>query len=115
MRHKRIPGVVNIFEVNDPQEIKSLADDPVIDRYFETHTCPINWFLLKRSLSVLSFRGRRFPTMEPRHWRITHFKGDRVMIRRLGSVICVIEGMNMPPLAIHAVPNGEKAVEALVI
>jgi FMN-dependent NADH-azoreductase len=25
------------------------------------------------------------------------------------------EGMNMPPLAIHAVPNGEKAVEELVI
>ncbi len=26
-----------------------------------------------------------------------------------------VEGMNIPPLAIHAVPNGEKAVEALVI
>jgi len=25
------------------------------------------------------------------------------------------EGMNIPPLAIYAVPNGEKAVEALVI
>ena len=25
------------------------------------------------------------------------------------------EGMNIPPLAIHAVPNGKKAVEALVI
>jgi FMN-dependent NADH-azoreductase len=25
------------------------------------------------------------------------------------------EGMNMPALAIHAVPNGEKAVEALAI
>ena len=25
------------------------------------------------------------------------------------------EGMNIPPLAIHAVRNGEKAVEALVI
>jgi FMN-dependent NADH-azoreductase len=25
------------------------------------------------------------------------------------------EGMNIPPLAIHAVPDGEKAVEALVI
>jgi len=37
------------------------------------------------------------------------------MIRQPGSVICVIEGMNIPPLAIHAVPNGEKAVEALVI
>ena len=25
------------------------------------------------------------------------------------------EGMNIPPLAIHAVPDGEKAIEALVI
>jgi FMN-dependent NADH-azoreductase len=25
------------------------------------------------------------------------------------------EGMNMPSLAVHAVPNGEKAIEALVI
>jgi hypothetical protein len=58
--------VVDIFEVDDPVEIKSVADHPVIDRYFETRTCPVNWFLLKRSLSVLSFRGRRFPTMEPR-------------------------------------------------
>jgi hypothetical protein len=67
LRHRRIPGVVNIFELNDPQEIKSVADDPLIDRHFETHTCPINWFLLKRSLSVLSFKGRRFPTMQPRN------------------------------------------------
>jgi hypothetical protein len=37
------------------------------------------------------------------------------MIRQPGSVICVIEGINITPLAIHAVPNGEKAVEALVI
>lgn len=89
LRHKRIPGVVNIFEVNDPQEIKSLAEDPVIDRYFETHTCPINWFLLKRSLNVLSFGGRRFPTMEPRNcatraraqeelWRMLNDQADDI-------------------------------------
>jgi hypothetical protein len=37
-----------------------------VDRRFDTHTCPINWFLLTRSLAVLSSKGRRFPTMEPR-------------------------------------------------
>jgi hypothetical protein len=37
----------------------------VIDREFETRTCPLNWFLLKRALSVLSVAGRRFPTMNP--------------------------------------------------
>jgi hypothetical protein len=58
---------MNVFQVSDPKEIKALSNDPVIDRQFETRTCPFNWFLLKRSLSVLSFEQRRFPTMTPRH------------------------------------------------
>jgi hypothetical protein len=58
---------MNVFQVSDPKEIKALSNDPTIDRQFETRTCPFNWFLLKRSLSVLSFEQRRFPTMTPRH------------------------------------------------
>jgi hypothetical protein len=66
LKQRRIPGIVNLFEVSDPGQIKALANDPIVDRLFDTLTCPINWFLLKRSLIVLSFKGRRFPTMEPR-------------------------------------------------
>jgi hypothetical protein len=66
VKHNYIPGVVDIFEVSDPQEIKTLANDPKVDRYFNTRTCPVNWFFLKRSRTVLSFQGRRFPTMQPR-------------------------------------------------
>jgi hypothetical protein len=58
--------LVDLFEVSDPNEIKTLARDPRLDRNFETPTCPLNWLLLKRSLTVLSFRGRRFPTMRSR-------------------------------------------------
>jgi hypothetical protein len=57
---------MNVFQVSDPEEIKALSNDPAIDRQFNTRTCPFNWFLLKRSLSVLSFEGRRFPTMTSR-------------------------------------------------
>jgi hypothetical protein len=57
---------MDVFQVSSPQEIAALNDDSAIDRKFETRTCPVNWFLLKRSLSVLSFEGRRFPTMTPR-------------------------------------------------
>jgi hypothetical protein len=66
VKQRYIPGVVNTFEVSDPDEIKALANDPLVDRHFRTPTCPVNWFILKRSLSALSFNGRRFPTMEPR-------------------------------------------------
>jgi hypothetical protein len=66
LKQRRIPGIVNLFEVSDPSEIKTLATDPIVDRFFDTRTCPINWFMLKRSLLVLSFNGRRFPTMKSR-------------------------------------------------
>jgi hypothetical protein len=66
LKQRHIPGIVNLFEVSDPGQIEALANDPIVDRLFDTRTCPINWFLLKRSLLVLSFKGRRFPTMEPR-------------------------------------------------
>jgi hypothetical protein len=66
LKRRRIPGVIDLLEVSDPGEIKALARDPHLDRRFETATCPVNWLLLTRSLKVLSFRGRRFPTMMPR-------------------------------------------------
>jgi hypothetical protein len=66
MKRRRVPGLVDLFEVGDPNEIKALARDPNLDRRFEPATCLINWLLLKRSLKVLSFRGHRFPTMTPR-------------------------------------------------
>jgi hypothetical protein len=63
LKKLRIPGLIDLLEVNDPAEIKALASDPRLDRRFGTNTCPINWLLLKQSLKVLSFGGRRFPTM----------------------------------------------------
>jgi hypothetical protein len=79
MNKIRIPGIVNIFKVRQPEEIKLLAQDPRIDRKFNLSTCPINWVLLKRSLAVLSFEGRRFPTMTPRE--VVQRQSDRESLR----------------------------------
>jgi hypothetical protein len=62
----RIPGIANVVKVREPDEITELAQNPVVDRRFTLRTCPVNWLLLKRSLAVLSFEGRRFPTVTPR-------------------------------------------------
>ncbi len=67
MKQRRIPGIADVFEVNDPAEILALANSDAVDRHFEGSTCPFNWFILKRSLGVLSFRGLRLPTMQPRN------------------------------------------------
>jgi hypothetical protein len=63
MKRLKIPGIANIFKVDEPEEIRALAQGPRIDRKFGLRTCPFNWLLLKRSLTVLSFKERRFPTM----------------------------------------------------
>ena len=70
----------------------------------------------KRAILVLASGGvfsegpwKSWDTVEPYLRQILGFIGiDDVQTVRA-------EGMNMPALAIHAVPNGEKAVEALVI
>ena len=69
MKRLKIPGVADIFKVNEPKEINALAQDPRVDREFDLQTCFFNWFLLKRSLSVLSVGNRHFPTMISRDSR----------------------------------------------
>jgi hypothetical protein len=66
LKRYHVPGVLDVYEVSDPKEIEALNRDPRIDRQFDSRTCPLNWLFVKRSLSVLSHAGKRFPTMSPR-------------------------------------------------
>jgi hypothetical protein len=66
LKRYRVPGVLDVYEVSDPEEIEAVNNDPRIDRRFALQTCPLNWLFVKRSLSVLSYAGKRFPTMSPR-------------------------------------------------
>ena len=66
MKRYCVPGVLDVYEVSDPKEIEAVNNDPRIDRQFALQTCPLNWLLVRRSLSVLSYAGKRFPTMNPR-------------------------------------------------
>jgi hypothetical protein len=66
LKRRYIPSVLDVYEVSDPKEIEAVNSDPRIDRQFDSRTCPLNWLFVKRSLSVLSYGGKRFPTMRPR-------------------------------------------------
>jgi hypothetical protein len=63
LKRQHLPGVIDLFEVSEAAEIEAVARDTRLDRKFDSSGCPVNWLLLKRSLAVLSFAGRRFPTM----------------------------------------------------
>jgi len=86
-----IPRVLDLYEVSDPKEIGAVNNDPRIDRQFDSRTCPLNWLFVKRSLSVLSYAGNRFPTMKPRRsearqsaqqalWNHLHLKAPEVRL-----------------------------------
>jgi len=66
LKRRYIPGVLDVYEVSDPKDIEAVNNDPRFDRRFDSRTCPLNWLFVKRSLSVLSYGGKRFPTMRPR-------------------------------------------------
>jgi hypothetical protein len=57
---------MDIVNIDDPKEIVDLSHDYRMDRKFHLRFPILNWLTLKRSLSVLSFEGKRFPTMVPR-------------------------------------------------
>jgi hypothetical protein len=96
LKHKHIPGLLNVFEVNEPKEIQSLANSDLVDRRFDTGTCPLNWLLVKRTLSVFSFRGHRFPTMEPRQCP-ARAKAQDELWRRLNAQV---EAVKAGPIAL---------------
>jgi hypothetical protein len=66
LKRFRIPGFIDVINVDDPEEIFALNQDARIDREFHLGLPVLNSLILKRSLSVLSFAGRRFPTMVSR-------------------------------------------------
>ena len=62
MKRTRIPGFIDVIQVDDPQEIIELNRDDRIDRKFDLRWPILNWLIVRRALNVLSFAGNRFPT-----------------------------------------------------
>ena len=63
MEHKHIPGLVDVIKLSQPADILRVTNDPAFDRGFQQRKPLLNGLLLGRILAVLSFEGRRFPTM----------------------------------------------------
>lgn len=66
MKAKRIPGLLHVIEASDLNEIQAVNEQPEIDRQFSSKIPLLNGLLLGKILGVLSYRGKRFPTMQPR-------------------------------------------------
>ncbi len=66
MKRIRIPGLIDVVQVDDPAEIRELVAHPEIDRQFKVFQPIVNGFLLRRTLLALTYLGRRFPHLRAR-------------------------------------------------
>ncbi|WP_321859933.1 hypothetical protein [Burkholderia cenocepacia] len=66
MEHKHISGLVDVIKVDQPADILQIARDGTLDRAFGSGKPLLNSLLVRRILKVLSYKGRRFPTMSAR-------------------------------------------------
>ncbi|MGA7159144.1 MAG: hypothetical protein WBY53_20020 [Acidobacteriaceae bacterium] len=63
MKQKRQAGLIDLITLDSLDEIREMAQNAVIDRRLDTFRPLVNGILLHHLLGILSFRGRRFPTM----------------------------------------------------
>ena len=66
MKAKRIPGLIDVIEVSDPNEIKAANQQSEIDRQFTSKLPLLNGLLLSNVLGTLSYREKCLPTMLPK-------------------------------------------------
>jgi hypothetical protein len=66
MKRTYFPGIIDILEVTDPAEIRTISNHSRFDRDFIGHGPIRNVLRLRKMLRIFSVNGRRFPTILPR-------------------------------------------------
>jgi hypothetical protein len=65
-RRYRIPGLIDLTFVSDPEEIRTLAADPALDRRFERRGPLVNRLVAGRIRRWFQADGRPIPPLSPR-------------------------------------------------
>jgi hypothetical protein len=66
MKRAYFPGIIDIVDVTDPAEIRTISNDSRFDRDFIAYGPVRNVQRLRKLLRIFSFNGRLLPTMLPR-------------------------------------------------
>jgi len=66
MKRTYFPGIIDIVEVTDPAEIRTISNDSRFDRDFIAHGPVRNVQRLRKMLRIFSLNGRLFPPLLPR-------------------------------------------------
>jgi hypothetical protein len=66
MKRTYFPGIIDIVEVTDPAEIRTISNDSRFDRDFIAHGPVRNVQRLRKMLRLFSLSGRLIPPLLPR-------------------------------------------------
>src|SRR6202042_1479851 len=66
MKRTYFPGIIDVVDVTDPAEIRTISNDSRFDRDFIGHGPVRNVQRLRKILRIFSLNGRLFPTILPR-------------------------------------------------
>src|SRR6202050_4290639 len=66
MKRTYFPGIIDVVDVTDPAEIRTISNDSRFDRDFIGHGPVRNVQLLRKMLRIFSLNGRLFSIMLPR-------------------------------------------------
>src|SRR5271154_3311344 len=66
MKRTYFPGIIDIVDVTDPAEIRTISNDSRFDRDFIAYGPVRNVLRLRKMLRIFSLNGRRFEPMLPR-------------------------------------------------
>jgi hypothetical protein len=66
MKRTYFPGIIDMFDVTDPAEIRAISNDSKFDREFTGHGPVRNVQRLRKMLRIFSLNGRLFPPILPR-------------------------------------------------
>jgi hypothetical protein len=67
MKRRYFPGITDVVVVTDPVEIRTISNEPRLDRDFAGHVPVRNGQRIRKMLRIFSVNGRLFPTMLPRN------------------------------------------------
>ncbi len=102
MARSRIPGLVDLLRIDDPQTIVTLCGDDRLDRQFEPRGPWLNRFLLNRVRTVLAVDGHPLPAVAARDEK-NRAESQEALETRLTALAAALADDDSPlePLAAH--------------
>ena len=66
MKRTYFPGIIDVVDVTDPAEIRTISNDSRFDRDFIGHAPVLNLQRLRKLLRIFSVNGKLIPPLLPR-------------------------------------------------